>query len=832
METPSDPKRENPGESTQRIIKIEDEMKRSYLDYAMSVIVGRALPDIRDGLKPVHRRVLYAMYELGNTSGRPFKKSARIVGDVIGKFHPHGDAAVYDTLVRLAQDFSMRYVLVSGQGNFGSLDGDPPAAMRYTEVRMASLAEKLLEDIENETVDFSENYDGTLEEPSVLPAPFPNLLVNGSAGIAVGMATNIPPHNLREVAAATLKLIENPETTMEELMESVPGPDFPTGGLILGQEQIREAYRTGRGIIQVRARALIEKKAGEKESIIVTEIPYQVNKSKLMEEIADLVRNKKIDGIAEIRDESDREGVRVVIDLKRGEIAGAIMNQLYKHTSLQTSFGIINLALVGGKPTVLNLKEILEQFLIHQREVVTRRSQFQLQKAEERLHILEGFRIALDQLDLIIEIIRNSESPAAAKETLTQKLPLSEVQAQAILDLRLQRLTGMEREKILAEHKETRGFIAHLKKILSDEKLILQVVGEHLQEIAQSYGDDRRTEIVEAPQEIKIEDMIVEEEMVITVSHMGYIKRNPVSLYRSQRRGGRGKSGMETREEDFVNTLFFASTHDSLLFFTKMGRVHWLKVFEIPQAGRLAKGKPIVNLLELQPGDTITAYLPIREFRSDHYIIMATARGVIKKTELVHYSHPRRGGIIAITLEEDDELVTVEWTDGEKEIIISTLSGKSIRFSEKVVRSIGRTGQGVRGISLEKDDRVVGMDIVSPEKPGEEEITLLSVTKNGYGKRTKLSEYRVQGRGGKGIITIKTSARNGPVVKVLRIRDDDEMMLITNRGKIIRLRAREIKVIGRNTQGVRLLSLEPNEWVVDVDILAETEVPPEPEPSQ
>jgi len=808
------------------VVKIEEEMKRSYLDYAMSVIVGRALPDVRDGLKPVHRRVLYAMYELGNTSGKPYKKSARIVGDVIGKFHPHGDAAVYDALVRMAQDFSMRHPLVDGQGNFGSLDGDPPAAMRYTEVRMSPLAEKLLEDIEKETVDFAANYDGTLQEPTVLPAPFPNLLVNGSAGIAVGMATNIPPHNLKEVVQATLKLIENPEISADELMKYVPGPDFPTGGLILGHEQIREAYRTGRGIIQIRARALIEKKGGgDKESIIITEIPFQVNKAKLLEEIANLTRSKRVEGISEIRDESDREGLRVVVDLKRGEIAGAILNQLFKHTSLQVSFGIINLALVNGKPTVLSLKSLLEQFLVHQREVITRRSKYDLARAEERLHILEGFRIALDQLDLVIEIIRKSESPAAAKLALTQKLPLSEIQAQAILDLRLHRLTGMEREKIMAEHRETRALIAYLKKILSDEKLILNIVGENLAQIAERHGNKRRTEIVDAPQEIRIEDMIVEEDMVITVSHLAYIKRNPVSIYRAQRRGGRGKAGMETREEDFVENLFVASTHDYLLFFTNRGRVHWLKVFEIPQAGRQAKGKPIVNLLELEPQEQITAYLPVREFREDHFVIMATAQGTIKKTDLNQFSHPRRGGIIAITLEPQDELVSVDITNGQKEILLSTRLGKSIRFSEQEIRPIGRSGQGVRGISLEDDNSVVAMEIISPEKPAETEATLLSVTENGYGKRTELSEYRIQSRAGKGIITIKTSARNGPVVKVIRITNEDEIMLITDHGKIIRLRAREIKVIGRNTQGVRLISLESGERVVGIARLVE----PEPE---
>ncbi|MDD5223015.1 MAG: DNA gyrase subunit A [bacterium] len=806
------------------VVKIEEEMKRSYLDYAMSVIVGRALPDVRDGLKPVHRRVLFTMYELGNASNKPYKKSARIVGDVLGKFHPHGDASVYDALVRMAQDFSLRYTLVDGQGNFGSLDGDPAAAMRYTEVRMSPLGEKLLEDIEKETVDLIPNYDGTLQEPTVLPAPFPNLLVNGSAGIAVGMATNIPPHNLREVAQATLKLIENPEISTDELIKFLPGPDFPTGGLILGHDQIREAYSSGRGIIQVRARAMIEKKGGgEKESIVITEIPFQVNKAKLLEEIAELTRSKRVEGISEIRDESDREGLRVVVDLKRGEIAGAILNQLFKHTSLQVSFGIINLAIVKGKPMVLSLKSILEQFLIHQREVITRRSKFDLARAEERLHILEGFRIALDQLDLVIQIIRKSESPAAAKLALTQKLPLSEIQAQAILDLRLHRLTGMEREKIMAEHKETRALIAYLKKILSDEKLILKIVGDNLAQIAERYGDERRTEIIDAPQEIRIEDMITEEDMVITVSHLSYIKRNPVSIYRAQRRGGRGKAGMETREEDFVENLFVASTHDYLLFFTNQGRVHWLKVFEIPQAGRQAKGKPIVNLIELEPQEQITAYLPVREFREDHFVIMATAKGTIKKSELTHFSHPRRGGIIAITLEPKDELVSVDITNGQKEILLSTRMGKSIRFSEEEVRSIGRSGQGVRGISLEDDDSVVAMEIISPENPSETEATLLSVTENGYGKRTELSEYRLQSRAGKGIITIKTSARNGPVVKVIRITKEDEIMLITDHGKIIRLRAREINVIGRNTQGVRLIAHDSGERVVGIARVAEPE---------
>ena len=808
-------------------VKLEEEMQKSYMDYAMSVIIGRALPDVRDGLKPVHRRVLYAMYDLSNDWNKPFKKSARIVGDVIGKYHPHGDMAVYDALVRMAQDFSLRYPLINGQGNFGSIDGDPPAAMRYTEVRMARLASELLSDIEKKTVEFAPNYDGSLTEPAILPARFPNLLVNGSSGIAVGMATNIPPHNLQEVIAAAIAVIQNPEITIEDLMVIIPGPDFPTAGFILGQSGIREAYLTGKGTIQLRARALIERqKRTERESVVITELPYQVNKARLLEKIAELVQEKRIEGISDLRDESDREGMRIVIELKREAVAQVVLNQLFKHTQMQVTFGIILLAIVHGQPQTLNLKELIQQFINHRKEVVIRRSQFELGKAEANAHILEGLKIALDNLDRVISLIRSSKTPKDAKEGLMAKFSLSEAQAQAILEMRLQRLTNLEREKINEEYKEVIQLIARLRELLSNERLLFNLIGEELREIKERYGDERRTLIIEEAQEINLEDLIVEEDMVVTISHSGYIKRNAISLYRSQRRGGRGKMGMTTKEEDFVEHLFVASTHSYILFFTDAGKVFWLKVHEIPQAGRMSRGKAIINLLNLSGEEKITAILPVRTFEEGKYVIMTTKNGVVKKTDLMSYGHPRTGGIIALTLDPGDELISACLTDGTKEILLSSREGKAIRFSEEETRAIGRTARGVKGITLGKKDYLVSMDIITPGTLG---AAILSVTEKGFGKRTPIEDYPLQSRGGKGVITIKTSPRNGNLVGVQQITEQDDVMLITEKGKIIRLRGEEISVIGRNTQGVKLIELEPGERVMAVTRLAEREEEPEGE---
>jgi DNA gyrase subunit A len=799
-------------------VNIEDEMRKSYMDYAMSVIIGRALPDVRDGLKPVHRRVLFAMSELNNDYNKPYKKSARVVGDVIGKYHPHGDTAVYDTIVRLAQDFSMRYPLVDGQGNFGSLDGDSAAAMRYTEVRMDRLAHELLADLEKETVEFGPNYDGSLEEPLVLPCKIPNLLINGSEGIAVGMATKIPPHNLGEVINGLIAVIDDPTLPFEDLWKLVPGPDFPTSGFILGREGIRQAYETGRGIIQMRARALVEKdRRTGRERIVVTEIPYQVNKAKLIEKIADLIKDKKLEGISDLRDESDREGIRVVIELKKDTIPEVTLNQLYKMTVMQSSFGIIMLAIVAGQPRVLSLREVLDRFIDHRKEIVTRRCIFELKKAEARAHILEGLKIALENLDEVIAIIKSSASPAEAKERLMGRFSFSDLQAQAILDMRLHRLTGLERDKIMAEYRDILALIQRLKEILASEVEILNIIKQELVEIKERFADARRTEIMEKTGELSLEDLIVDEDMVVTVSHSGYIKRNAVSLYRAQRRGGKGKTGMRPKEEDFVEQLFIASTHSYVLIFTDLGKVYWLKVHEIPQGGRASRGKAIVNLLQLADGENVTSILPVKEFSEGKYIITATRNGIVKKTDLMAYANPRTGGIIALTIDEGDRLVSTRLSDGTMDVLLASRSGKAIRFSEEDVRPMGRTSRGVRGMGLEGEDCVIGMEVVSDTTSA----TLVTVTENGYGKRTDLAEYRLQGRGGKGIITIKTSERNGQVVDIKLLNEDADLMFITDRGKVLRTRVADLSIIGRNTQGVRLMVLEPGERIVAVAKLAE-----------
>ena len=799
-------------------VYIEDEMKKSYLDYAMSVIVGRALPDVRDGLKPVHRRILFAMHEMGVEWNKPYKKSARVVGDVIGKYHPHGDTAVYDAITRMVQSFSLRYPIIDGQGNFGSIDGDPPAAMRYTEVRMARLAGELLKDIEKETVDFQPNYDESLKEPVVLPASFPNLLVNGSSGIAVGMATNMPPHNLGEVVDALICVIKNPEAGTKELMKLVPGPDFPTGGFINGRKGIKEAYETGRGVIQLRAKASIEKNPRtNRQSIVITEIPYMVNKARLIETIAGLVRDKKIEGISDVRDESDREGMRVVVELKRDEVAEVILNNLYLHTQMKTSFGIINLAIVDGQPRVLPLAGLLREFVKFRKEVVARRTAYDLRKARERAHILEGLKIALDNLDAVIKLIRASKSPQDAKAGLVRNFKLSEIQAQAILDMRLQRLTGLEREKILEEYREVLKLIKSLEEILASEKLLMNVVVDELKEIKERYADERRTQIVEEAGEITLEDIIAEEDMVVTITNGGYIKRNPTSLFRIQRRGGKGKTGMTTKEEDFVSNLFIASTHSYILFFTDKGKAYSLKVYDIPQAGRAARGKAIVNILNVSQGENITAFLPVREFTEGSYIVMATAHGVVKKSDLMSFSNIRSGGLIAVSLDEGDSLISVRLTDGKADIFLGTRLGQAIRFNEEEVREMGRQARGVKGIKLSDDDRVVSMETV------EDDATVLTVTERGYGKRTDFSEYRSQGRGGSGIINIKITEKNGPVVGIVKVRDSDELMISTSVGKIIRIEMSGVAVIGRNTQGVKLMDIEKDEKITGIAPIAEKE---------
>ena len=798
-------------------IAIDKELQRSYLDYAMSVIIGRALPDVRDGLKPVHRRTLFAMRELGNTYNRPYIKSARIVGDVIGKYHPHGDTAAYDTLVRMAQDFSMRYPLVDGQGNFGSMDGDPAAAMRYTEARMTKLVQELVSDLDKETVDFTPNYDNSLQEPAVLPSRVPNILVNGSEGIAVGMATKIPPHNLTEVINGLIALADNPDITVHELMEHITGPDFPTGGFICGRAGIREAYETGRGVVVIRSRTHVEQRGNQGESIVITEIPYQQNKAVLVERIAQLIKDKRIDSIAEIRDESDRHGVRVVLDLKKDELPEIVINQLYKMTPLQRSFGIILLCIVSNKPETLNLKQILQYFLVHRRTVVYRRTVYELRKAEERAHILEGLKIAINNLDEVVALIRASANPEEAKNGLIARFSLSEIQAQTILDMRLQRLTGLEREKIVKDYEEILAKIAWYKQVLADEALLLQIVREEFVQIRDDYGDERRTEIIDEPDEILPEDLINPEEMVVTVSHGGYIKRNPLTLYRSQRRGGKGVMGMVTLKDDFVSSVYTASSLDTFLFFTNLGRVFWRRVYELPLASRTARGRAIVNLLELGEGEKVRAILPVSDLANmddSLTVLTVTKKGQVKKTTVAEYKRPIRRGKLALTIRDEDEILTAAITTGDDDILLVTKNGLSIRFHEGDVRTMGRLAAGVKGINLADDDEVVGAAVITNND------SILTVTENGYGKRTAVEEYPVQNRGGKGVLAIRTSERNGSVVGVLTVQDEDQVMLIADSGKIIRMPMDNLRVIGRNTQGVRLIDLEEHELVADLSMLA------------
>jgi DNA gyrase subunit A len=820
-------------------VNIEDEMKRSYMDYAMSVIIGRALPDVRDGLKPAHRRVLFGMRSMGLASNRGYRKCAKIVGEVMGNYHPHGDASIYDTLVRLAQDFNMRYPLVDGQGNFGSIDGDPPAAMRYTEARPEAMAEAMMTDLDKETVDFVPNYDETTEEPTVLPTAFPNLLVNGSSGIAVGMATNIPPHNMREVIDGVIAVIEHRQDTkdarLRAALKAIPGPDFPGGGFIVGRQGIFNAYKTGRGMLTLRAKAKIEEsRKGDKLSIVITEIPYQVNKARLLERIAELKLNKTIEGIAEPRDESDREGMRIVVELRRGEMPEVILNNLYKHTQLQTTFGVIMLAIAGGRPKILSIVDIIEQFIEFRREVVRRRTEFELRKAEARAHILEGLKIALDHLDEVIKLIRGSKSPAEARQGLITEFTLSLVQAQAILDMQLQRLTGLERQKIVDELAELLKTIERLRAILSSDELLMQLVIDELKAVRDKFSDERRTQIIDESGEFRVEDLIADEDMAITVTNTGYIKRTAISTYRMQRRGGKGRIGMRTREEDFVSHLFVASTHAYIMIFSDRGRAYWLKVHEIPDVGPGGKGKAIANLVSMEEGERIAALLAVKEFPAEEgqqFVVMGTRKGVVKKTDLSAFSNPRAGGIIAIGVEDGDSVIAVEMSDGKEQIFLGTRDGMAIRFDETDVRPMGRTAYGVRGISLRDDDEVVAMEVVR------EGGTMLTVTQNGYGKRTELEEYRIQSRGGVGIINIQTSDRNGKVVGIAYVHDDDELMLISQQGKILRMVTKDIRAIGRATQGVRLLGVEEGDQVVSVARLAEREEengavegPSEPEP--
>ncbi len=821
-----------------QVVEIEDEIQSSYLDYSMSVIIGRALPDVRDGLKPVHRRVLYSMSELGLEYGKPYKKSARVVGDCIGKYHPHGDIAVYDTIVRMAQDFSMRYPLVDGQGNFGSVDGDPPAAMRYTEVRMARIAAELLADIDRDTVDFQPNYDNSLSEPVVLPSRIPNLLVNGSSGIAVGMSTNIPPHNLGEVIDALVAVIDDPDLDDVSLLDYIAGPDFPTGGYIVGMSGLLDAYKTGRGIITVRGRVEIEENdAGNRKSIVIHEIPYQVNKTRLIENIADLVREKRVQGISAIRDESDREGMRIVVELKRDAQEQMVLNHLYKHTPLQTSFGIIMLAIVDGQPEILSLRQVLDHFIKHRKEVVVRRTRYDLRKAEEKAHILEGYKIALDNLDAVIATIRASSDSRAAKAQLVDRFGMTEKQAQAVLDLRLHRLTSMERDKILEEYRAVLALVEDLRDILAKEERVFGIIRDELLEVKEKYGDERRTELIELDPELTPEDLIPVEDVVVTISHLGYVKRNPVSLYRAQRRGGKGKIGMVTRDQDFVQDVFVASTHDYLLVFTTSGRMYWLKVHRVPQATRMAKGKPIVNLIDIQPGERVSAVLPVKGFDDDSTIVMVSRSGIVKQTPLKAFSNVRVTGIIACTVAEGDELRHVKLARPGQDILMVSRFGKAIRFAGSDVRTMGRTARGVRGMALQDGDEIIGVEVIDEEKdlarvdeePEQEletafedeeedrgELTILTVTEKGYGKRTATRHYRRQMRGGKGIIDIKTGGRNGLVIGMAKVRREDEVVLVTNTGRILRTKVGQIRKVARNTLGVRLMGLSEDETLVGI----------------
>jgi DNA gyrase subunit A len=799
-------------EKRDRIVNvyIEEEMKTSYINYSMSVIVSRALPDVRDGLKPVHRRILYGMLELGLQSNKPYRKSARIVGDVLGKYHPHGDSAVYDAMVRMVQDFSLRYPLVNGQGNFGSVDGDAAAAMRYTEARLTSIADEIIKDIDKNTVDFAPNFDESLQEPTVMPSLFPNILVNGGSGIAVGMATNIPPHNLTEVIDGLTAVIEKPDIGIDELIGIIPGPDFPTGGIIYGISGIRDAYSTGRGKLAVRARASIETGKNKKEAIIITEIPYQVNKSNLITSIASLVKDKKIEGISDLRDESDRDGMRIVLELKRDAQPPVVMNQLYKHTQMQTTIGIIMLALVDGQPKILAIKEILEKFIDHRHEIILRRTKFKLDKAENRAHILEGLKIALDHIDAIVQLIKKSRNPETAKTGLMKEFKLSEIQAKAILEMRLQRLTGLERKKIEEEYLNIIKEIESLKLILQSKDKQMALIKEELLEIKEKYGDDRRTEIIATTEEFNIEDIIAEEDMVITITHSGFIKRFPVTGYRRQNRGGKGVKGAETKQEDSVEHLFIASTHHYILFFTDRGKCHWLKVHEIPQIGRGSRGRAIINLLAVEKGENVAAVVPVKTFDTDRFLFMSTKDGIVKKTSLSSFSHPRRGGINAISIREGDKLIEAQLTDGNHDIVLGTREGKAIRFNESNVRSMGRTASGVKGISLGKNDQVVGMVVVRREG------TLMVVTEKGFGKRSSITDYRITSRGGKGIITMKTNEKIGQMIAIMDVLDDDDLLIITAQGLVIRQKIQDIKVLGRNTQGVHLLRLTEDDQVADV----------------
>lgn len=795
-------------------VDIEDEMKGSYIDYAMSVIVARALPDVRDGLKPAHRRVLFGMHDLGLASNRSYKKSARIVGEVLGKYHPHGDTAVYDTMVRMAQDFSLRYPLVDGQGNFGSIDGDSPAAMRYTEVRLSKIAEELLRDLDKNTVNFTPNFDDTLREPSVLPAFLPNLLVNGTSGIAVGMTTNIPPHNLNEIVDGCIAVIDNHSLTEEKLLKIIKAPDFPTGGIIYGYEGVREAYKTGRGRILVRAKATIETGRADRQAIVVTEVPYQVNKSALIEKIADLVRDKKIEDISDIRDESDRDGLRVVIELKRDANAPVVLNNLYKHTQMQTTFGVIMLALVEGRPQVLSLRQMIDHFIKHRNEVIVRRTKFELDEAEKRAHIIEGYVIALDNIDEIIKLIKKAKDVPTAQEGLIKKFKLSEIQAKAILDMRLQKLTGLERKKVEEEYRETIKLIEKLQAILANKKLQLQIIKDELFEVKKKFGDERRTEIVYKAEEFSIEDMIAEEDVVITISHSGFIKRFPVSGYRRQARGGKGMTGATTKEHDFIQHMFIASTHDYILFFTDKGRCYWLRVHEIPEAGRMARGKSIVNLIEKQPDENIAAFVPVKEFDEKLYVAMVTEKGLIKKTSLAEYSNVRCTGIAAITLQKGDCVKDVKLTDGSQDIVIGTYNGMAIRFTEDEARPVGRISMGVRAININKGDRVVGAVVIKRQK-----TSILVVAENGYGKRSELDEYRVSHRGGKGVITLRVTDKTGNMVTIKEVLDNDDIVVVTAQGVVIRQPAETIRVAGRNTQGVRLIRLDDGDKIADIAVV-------------